>query len=123
MKTITFDYDFHNTYYFNKMISIPKIVKCLYCEKGKHKRIGDGKIVDCPVCEGKGDIDTKSGSLKEEPRKCFLYKISTETTKEEDYVNYMFIDEDNKTVHANIYDDIDECIKNQGKGIMGYSPC
>ncbi len=121
MGNINFNYDFNTTYYYNKMISVPRIEKCLYCENGKHKRVGDGKIVECPVCKGIGEINTQSGSIKEEPRKCFLFKIKTNITKEDYNCKYIFVDEDNKIISATIYDDIDECIKGKVKAVMGYT--
>lgn len=102
------------------MILTPTIIKCLYCENGKHKRIGDGKEVECPVCKGKCEIDTGSGSLKEEPRKCFLNKITSTITKEIEDIKYHFIDEYNESIFGTVYDDIDKCINGKSKGIMGY---
>jgi hypothetical protein len=121
MKTINLKYDFDKTYYYNKMISTPTKIKCMYCENGKHIRVGDGKEVECPVCKGKCEIDTGSGSIKEEPRKCFLSKITIEETKDFENINYHFIDEYDKSIFGTIYDDIDKCINGQTKGVMGYT--
>ena len=115
-------YKFNETYYYNMMISTPIMEKCLYCENGKHKRIGDGEIIDCPICDGKGEIDTKCGSINEEPRKCFLKTINTKTIIDDVEHKYKFVDENNKSISETIYDDIDDCINGQSKGVMGYTP-
>ena len=120
METITLEYDFDKTYYYNRMVSIPTMIRCLYCENGKHKRVGDDKEVECPVCNGKFEIDIGSGSIKEEPRKCFLKKIKYVITKNNKDVDYIFVDEYNESVLSTVYDDIDKCINGKTKGIMGY---
>lgn len=117
MKTVKLKYSFDKNYFYNKMISVPYIEKCLYCENGKYKRVGDGKIVKCPVCKGVGEYDSGSGSIKEEPNKCKLIKVIITS----DDIEYQFIDKENKVIFGNVYETIEECAANKSKGIMGYT--
>lgn len=111
------EYNFGSTYYFNKMISVPQMMKCMYCVDGTHTRIGDNKKVNCPICNGVGEIEN-GGSLEEMPRKCFLKSIH----QTEDDIIYEFKDEyDDLLIISHAYDDIDVCIEHQSKGIMGYT--
>lgn len=117
MKSMKLKYDFNKTYFFNKMISIPIIDKCMYCENGKYMRPGDGRVVDCPVCKGKGEYDSDGGSIEEIPSKCTLYKI---VIFPED-ISYKFIDENKEKAHTTVYSSVVECTANKTKDIMGYT--
>ena len=114
-------YDFNKTYFFNEMISIPTIVKCRFCKDGKIKRESDGKREKCPICNGAGNKDSGSGSIEEQPRKCFLHKINLTIKKDENLEKYIFKNENNKQISEIVYKTIEECIENQSKGIMGYT--
>lgn len=121
MKQINLKYSFNKTYYYNKPISVPTMVECLYCENGYHTRVKDRKVVLCPLCNGDWIIDTGHGSIREEPSECFLAIATSIVTKDNERTDYVFRDGDGKRVRATIYDSIEECIKGKTKGIMGYS--
>lgn len=116
---LNLEYDFNHTYYYNKMVSTPTTIKCLYCENGEHKRIGDGIVVQCPVCNGNGEIES-GGSLKEEPRKCILSYVTSEIGRNGDRSKYHFTDGSDNVI-GTVYHDINKCIDGKLKGLMGYS--
>lgn len=123
LSSLNFKYEFNIRYYYNKMVSIPYIEKCLYCDNGNHTRFVDNQIVICPVCNGSGKKNSGHGSIKEEPRICFLNTIKTETDIDNTEIIYIFVDEYNNVLTdvSNPYETIDECINAQIKDCyMGY---
>jgi len=113
-------YNFDELYYYNKMVTIPYIKKCDYCEDGKFKK-PNGQIVDCPKCNGNGEYETGSGLIKQVTSKCVLSKINISIDEHKNkHIQYEFIDSDiRKKIFGTIYKDKESCDKDK-KGVIGY---
>lgn len=119
-RKIVSQYKFGIEYWYTKWIDIPQVSGCQYCVSGKHTRVGDGKVVTCPVCDGASSIQAGSTTVFK-PDRCYLRNIEyiyDPDTGEID-TEYTFRDVNDVLIRDTIYDTLEQCELNAPKFITG----
>ena len=135
MGKASFEFKIGQKLYWNEMYSVPYMDKCKMCD-------GSGQIVNkinnaamkCPKCNGKGEVDSGQGSIKQNVCEGVVGKINIEITKEDGSKYYDYEVEYYLNVGKSV-DDYDDYLKKyeyqlfatkcdaeskQIKGCMGY---
>lgn len=124
MPNIKYKYKPGNRLYYLELKSVPTLKECIYCK-------GTGVInkeIRCQVCDGKGQVETGSGSIEEIISSGIVNQVSINIWLDEDNDNtvriHYTLDNGNNQINkyeGQLFKTEEEVEKTKVHGCMGYT--